>query len=389
MLFLGAGSVIHATHHEQDMRNYGGLRRKIPYTFAAMLIGTLAITGVGIPLTEYGFAGFLSKDAVIESAWVGSPFAFWLLVTAAAMTSFYSWRLMFLTFFGESRAGSHGTPQGQGLGHAVGQDDHHEPHESPMVMLIPLGALALGAMFSGMLWYKVFFGEETAVRDWFGVALEEAPGEDRAATEAAPVVEGAIAAAKADDDTAASGPAEVQAVGVVPQGALVLLPFTADEQALVDRRLDPDKLAEAEHPPTTIINAAHLVPTWVKLSPFVAMLAGFILAWLFYIRNPSLPVRLAAQHRHLYLFLLNKWYIDEAYDVLFVRPAQWLGRFFWKQGDGSVIDGSLNGVALGIIPFFTRLAGRAQSGYLFHYAFAMVLGIVVLVTWMTLFGGAK
>jgi NADH-quinone oxidoreductase subunit L len=146
---------------------------------------------------------------------------------------------------------------------------------------------------------------------------------------------------------------------------------------------------KAEHAPNTIINAAHLVPTWVKVAPFVAMLIGFGLAWLFYIKDPSIPGRLARQQRPLYLFLLNKWYFDELYDVLFVRPAKWLGGFLWKKGDGAVIDGSLNGVAMGIIPFFTRLAGRAQSGYLFHYAFAMVLGIVILVTWMSIFGGAK
>jgi NADH-quinone oxidoreductase subunit L len=373
MLFLGAGSVIHATHHEQDMRNYGGLRKKIPYTFAAMLIGTLAITGVGIPLTHYGFAGFLSKDAVIESAWVGSNYAFWLLVAAACMTSFYSWRLMFMTFFGESRA----------HGHDHGHGDHghdapaHEPHESPLVMLIPLGVLALGAIFSGMLWYKVFFGEDTAVRSWFGmeqVAHAEGHGVEPAteATEAAP-----------------AAATEAHSAAAAPKGALLMLPFTADEQAVVDPRLDAAKVKTSEHAPNTIINAAHLVPTWVKLSPFVAMLIGLGLAWLFYIRRPDLPGRLAAQQRPLYLFLLNKWYVDEIYDVLFVRPALWLGRFLWKRGDGDVIDGSLNGVALGIIPFFTRLAGRAQSGYLFHYAFAMVMGIVVLVTWMTLFGGAK
>lgn len=429
MLFLGAGSVIHATHHEQDMRNYGGLRKKIPYTFAAMLIGTLAITGVGIPLTHYGFAGFLSKDAVIESAWVGSGFAFWLLVVAACFTSFYSWRLMFLTFFGESRAhgAAHGHDDHHGAVHAADDQGHghHEPHESPLVMLIPLGVLALGAIFSGMLWYKVFFGEETAVRDWFGmeqVAHGEAHGDTAAAehgteaaapetaatetaaaeatpatteaeptaTEAAPA-EGTVVATEATlaEPEASPGDAEGHAVGVAPKGALVMLPFTPEEQAVVDTRLDADKAAKSEHAPTTIINAAHLVPTWVKVSPFVAMLIGFAMAWLFYIKDPSLPRRLAAQQRPLYLFLLNKWYFDELYDVIFVRLAKWLGGFLWKRGDGDVIDGSLNGVALGIIPFFTRLAGRAQSGYLFHYAFAMVLGIVALVTWMTLFGGAK
>ncbi|MGL4236978.1 NADH-quinone oxidoreductase subunit L [Tabrizicola sp.] len=438
MLFLGAGSVITATHHEQDMRNYGGLRKKIPLTFWAMMIGTLAITGVGIPLTHYGFAGFLSKDAVIESAWVGSSYAFWLLVVAACMTSFYSWRLMFMTFYGTSRAHGHGNSHDDHHGavhDANGHDDHHhEPHESPLTMLIPLGVLALGAVFSGMLWYKVFFGEDTAVRNWFGMEAaahgeahaeghdetaaahsteEPAPAEGTATTtEAAPAEEGATteaapaegvattteaapadepAATEAHGDTAAeAAPAEAAAPGAVPQGALVMLPFTPEEQKkIVETRLDSDKVEKAEHAPSTMINAAHLVPTWVKLSPFVAMLIGLFTAWLFYIKDPSLPVRLAAQQRPLYLFLLNKWYFDELYDWVFVRPAKWLGNFLWKKGDGNVIDGSLNGVAMGIIPFFTRLAGRAQSGYLFHYAFAMVMGIVILVTWMTLFGGAK
>jgi NADH-quinone oxidoreductase subunit L len=414
MLFLGAGSVITATHHEQDMRNYGGLRKKIPLTFWAMMIGTLAITGVGIPLTHYGFAGFLSKDAVIESAWVGSSYAFWLLVAAACMTSFYSWRLMFLTFFGESRAhgNGHGHDDHHGAVHDAHGHGHHEPHESPMVMLIPLGVLALGAVFSGMLWYKVFFGEEAAVRDWFGMeaaahgeahgesaaaehgtetaATEATPAEGTAvATEAAPAEPAATEATPAEDHAEVLPTAEGHVAGAAPKGAILMLPFTPEEQAVVDTRLDADKAAKAEHAPTTMINAAHVVPNWVKVSPFLAMLIGFVLAWLFYIKDPSLPRRLATQQRPLYLFLLNKWYFDELYDVVFVRPAKWLGGFLWKRGDGNVIDGSLNGVALGIIPMLTRLAGRAQSGYLFHYAFAMVLGIVVLVTWMTLFGGAK
>jgi NADH-quinone oxidoreductase subunit L len=414
MLFLGAGSVIHATHHEQDMRNYGGLRKKIPYTFWAMMIGTLAITGVGIPLTHYGFAGFLSKDAVIESAYVGSSYAFWLLVVAACFTSFYSWRLMFMTFYGESRAHGHGNGHGHDAhGHAAhGHGDHgpHEPHESPIVMLIPLGVLALGALFSGMIWYKVFFGDETAVRNWFGMeaaAHGEAHGDgheeaqadhattapegraaaDHAATTAEPV-EPEASPGDAEGHATAASPDPAHAA-VPPQGALVMLPFTPEEQAVVDGRLDAAKVEKAEHAPTTMINAAHLVPAWVKVSPFVAMLIGFAMAWLFYIRRPDLPGRLAAQQRPLYLFLLNKWYFDELYDWIFVRPAKWLGGFLWKKGDGAVIDGSLNGVAMGIIPFFTRLAGKAQSGYLFHYAFAMVLGIVILVTWMVLSGGAR
>jgi NADH-quinone oxidoreductase subunit L len=338
MLFLGAGSVIHAMHHEQDMRNYGGLRKKIPYTFAAMMIGTLAITGVGIPLTYIGFAGFFSKDAVIESAFVGSNYAFWLLVIAALMTSFYSWRLMFMTFYGKPR-GDHHT--------------HDHAHESPKTMLIPLGVLALGAVFSGVVWYNSFFGDVDQVRDWFGMEAaqhEAAPAEGTAVT--------------------TDGHATAESLGAVahaeaPKGAVFF------------------------GPDNNTIHEAHLVPKWVKVSPFIAMVLGLALAWKFYIKSPELPGKLAAQQRPLYLFLLNKWYFDELYNLIFVRPALWLGRFLWKRGDGDVIDGTINGVAMGIIPMLTRLAGRAQSGYLFHYAFAMVLGVVALITWMTLSGGAQ
>jgi NADH-quinone oxidoreductase subunit L len=322
MLFLGAGSVIHAMHHEQDMRNYGGLRRKIPLTFWAMLIGTLAITGVGIPLTHIGFAGFLSKDAVIESAFAGGTlYAFVMLLVAAAFTSFYSWRLMFLTFWGAPR-GDHHT--------------HEHAHESPPSMLIPLGVLALGAVFSGMVWYGSFFGKDETVRAWFGMPALAAHGE---AHSAAPM--------------SAPMPTPVQ-------GALFI------------------------HPDNTVLHDAHYVPKWVKVSPFVAMLGGLALAWLMYVRRPDLPGRLAANQRPLYLFLLNKWYFDEIFDFLFVRPARALGRLLWRRGDGDVIDGAINGLAMGIVPRLTRLMVRAQSGYVFHYAFAMVLGIVALVSWATL-----
>ena len=362
MLFLGAGSVITATHHEQDMRNYGGLRKKIPLTFWAMMIGTLAITGVGIPLTHYGFAGFLSKDAVIESAWVGSSYAYVLLVVAACFTSFYSWRLMFMTFYGKSRAAGHGHDDDHAADHGHGD---HEPHESPMTMLIPLGALALGAAFSGMLWYNVFFGDEGKMRAWFGMDAVSEHGQ--MATEAAQTAEAAPAAGDAVATESHDAAAATDAVVAVaaPKGAIFM---GADNH---------------------VIHSAHEAPNWVKVSPFVAMLIGFGFAWLFYIRRPDLPGRLAAQQRPLYLFLLNKWYFDELYDWIIIRPAKWLGNFLWKKGDGKIIDGTINGVAMGIVPFFTRLAGRAQSGYLFHYAFAMVLGIVVLVTWVVLSGGAR
>ena len=298
LLFLGAGSVIHAMHHEQDMRFMGGLRKKIPLTFWAMMIGTLAITGVGIPGTEIGFAGFLSKDAIIESAYASenpvAGFAFVLLVIAAMFTSFYSWRLVFLTFYGHTRA------------------DHHtfdHAHESPKVMLLPLAVLSLGAVLAGMVFYGYFVGEEQA-EFW--------------------------------------------------RGALFY------------------------GPENKILEEAHHVPFWVKSSPFVAMLLGFVTAWYMYIRSPSTPKVLATQHRALYNFLLNKWYFDELYDILFVRSAKALGRFFWKQGDVGFIDAyGPNGVAARVVDVTNRMV-RLQSGYLYHYAFAMLIGIAALVTWMML-----
>ena len=358
MLFLGAGSVIHAMHHEQDMTNYGGLRKKIPYTFAAMMIGTLAITGVGIPLTHIGFAGFLSKDAIIESAWGGgSMYGFWLLVIAAAMTSFYSWRLIFLTFFGEPRGNKH---------------THEHAHESPMVMLIPLGVLALGSVFAGMVWYGSFFGHADQVGKFYGIPMAEMAEGGDAHVEGAEESHGATGPVDGDDGAEAlveghqDAGAHHESFGGAPgEGALY---FAPDNHVLDD---------------------AHAAPTWVKVSPFIAMLAGLVMALWFYIWSPSVPGRLAANQRPLYLFLKNKWYFDEVYDVIFVRPAKTIGRFLWKRGDGTVIDGTLNGIAMGIIPFFTRLAGKAQTGYIFTYAFAMVIGIAVLVTWMTMSGGAN
>ncbi len=354
MLFLGAGSVIHGMHHEQDMRNYGGLRKKLPLTFWAMLIGTLAITGVGIPLTHFGFAGFLSKDAVIESAYAGgSAYAFWMLVIAAFFTSFYSWRLMFLTFWGKPR-GDHHT--------------HDHAHESPAVMTIPLGVLAIGAIFSGMVWYNSFFGDHNAVNSFFGLPAHAEASADAGHGEVPAATEGhGTEAAAADHGTAAT---EEHAVATEEHAA-------APGQGAIYMGAD-----------NTTLNDAHHAPTWVKVSPFVAMILGFALAFQMYIRRPDLPAKLAANQRPLYLFLLNKWYFDEIYNFLFVRPALALGRLFWKRGDTAIIDGGINGLAMGIVPFLTRLAGRAQSGYVFHYAFAMVLGIALILTWVTLTGGA-
>ena len=350
MLFLGAGSVIHAMHHEQDMRNYGGLRKKIPMTFAAMMIGTLAITGVGVPLTYFGFAGFLSKDAIIESTFAAGTgvgtYAFYVLVFAAFMTSFYSWRLIFLTFYG--------TPRGD-------QHTHDHAHESPPVMLIPLGVLALGAVFSGMVWYSSFFDKD--FDRFFGMQGME------------------VAAAHG-----AEGVKEVHAKG---DGDASKDYSGANGKANKDKHVAPNSYVPGGgalylHPDNHVMHDAHYVPNWVKLSPFVAMLCGFVLSWLFYIRSPGIPSALARQQRGLYAFLLNKWYFDELYEAVVVRPAMWIGRFLWKKGDTAVIDGGINGLAMGIVPTFTRALGRLQSGYLFHYAFAMLIGLGAIITWFVL-----
>src|SRR6056297_3155631 len=252
MLFLGAGSVIHGMHHEQDMRNYGGLRKKMPYTFYAMLIGTLAITGVGIPLTGWiGFAGFASKDAVIESAYVGSGggYAFWMLVIAALFTSFYSWRLMFLTFWGEARGDKH---------------THEHAHESPNVMLIPLGVLAVGAVFAGAIWYGSFFGKPNEVIKFFGGSYGEPTAE--------------LVEAVAERSPKASELHYVMESG-------------------------PGEAAIYMTPENTVLHEAHYVPTWVKLSPFVAMLIGLVTALWFYVWDPAMPKRVDETNGPLYPLL--------------------------------------------------------------------------------------
>ena len=328
MLFLGAGSVINAMHHEQDMRNYGGLRKKIPYTFWAMMIGTLAITGVGVPLTHFGFAGFLSKDAVIESAWAGTNagFPFWILVVAALLTSFYSWRLMLMTFFGEPKEDS------QAYSHAK---------ESPMVMLIPLGILGIGAILSGMIWYSSFFGKDYQVAKFFGMESEYHQK-----------------SSEGSDDNAN----KINIVGIEekipPAGAIFM------------------------GPENHVLHDAHYAPIWVKISPFLAMLAGLFMALWFYVWDKKKPAQWASTLDPVYRLLLNKWYFDEIYEAIFVSRAKAIGRFFWKKGDVGIIDGIINGIAMGIIPFVTRVSTRLQSGYIFSYAFGMVLGILALLSWM-------
>ena len=357
MLFLGAGSVIHAMHHEQDMRFYGGLRKKIPYTFWAMMIGTLAITGVGIPLTHFGFAGFISKDAIIESAFgAGSNFSFWILIIAACFTSFYSWRLMFMTFFGKSRSNP---------------ETYSHARESPITMLIPLGVLALGATFSGMLFLGPFFGDHQKVNKFFGITGSEIHATLPNSTNHIPQSE-VITHNSPSDPTHST----------VEKESLKDISGTHDRSALGEGGLF---FRNDNH----VIEDAHHVPTWVKLSPFIAMVFGFSLAWVFYIRDPELPRRLSVQQKYIYRFLLNKWYFDELYDFVFVRGIKALGRLLWVRGDGNIIDGTINGIALGVIPLFTRLASKVQSGFIFHYAFGMIIGILVLISWFAIGGSSS
>lgn len=302
LLFLGAGSVIHAVSGEQDIRSMGGLKGRIPLTFAMMVIGTLALTGVGIPGTSFGFAGYNSKDAIIEAAFVGenavAGLAFTLLVVAALFTSFYSWRLIFKTFFGAPRAS---------------KDVMDHVHESPLVMTVPLMALALGAVVAGMVFTGFFIGHE---------------------------------------------------YGEFWKGAL----FTSEHNKVLEEM--------------------HHVPFFVKISPFVAMVVGLLTAFVFYVASPSIPEKLAAAMPGLYRFLLNKWYFDELYDVLFVQPAKKLGRFLWKEGDGRVIDGfGPDGVSARVVAITGKVVAM-QSGYLYHYAFAMLIGVAALATYV-MFGGVR
>jgi NADH-quinone oxidoreductase subunit L len=286
LLFLGSGSVIYAMHHEQDIRHMGGLKDKIPFTYSMMVIGTLALTG--FPLT----AGYFSKDAIIEAAYVAhNPFAlygFLMTVIAAGLTSFYSWRLIFKTFHGEPHDKKH----------------YDAAHEAPYWMLVPLAVLGAGSILAGFPFKELFAGH--GVHEFFRESLKNN---------------------------------------------------------------------------AHIIDEMHHIPASIAYLPTVMMAVGFLVSWMFYIRRPYLPVELAGQHPLLYKFLLNKWYFDELYDLIFVRPAKRLGRFLWKTGDGKIIDGlGPDGISARVLDI-TRGAVKMQTGYLYHYAFAMLIGVAGLITW--------
>ena len=291
LLFLGAGAVIIALHHDQDMRRMGALRKVLPFTWAMMLIGTLSLTG--FPVTS----GFVSKDAVIEAAYAaGTPIAmygFVLTSVAALLTSFYSWRLMFLTFEGKPREKP---------------EVREQAHEPPWTMGVPLVILAIGSLLAGAVFMRFFIGGDE-VSFWRGSLVTHA-GE-----------------------------------------------------------------------------AHHEVPILVMLTPTLAMAAGFAGAWYFYITNPLVPFALAKRFRGAYQFLLNAWYFDALYDAIFVRPAKRLGRFLWKFGDGTIIDGiGPDGVAARVIDITNRVV-QLQSGYIYHYAFVMLIGVALLITYFIFAGG--
>jgi NADH-quinone oxidoreductase subunit L len=289
LLFLGSGSVIHAMSGEQDMRKMGGLWRLIPLTYTMMWVGSLALAGIPF------FAGFYSKDMILESAFAAQTglgaYAFWLGIAAAAMTAFYSWRLLIMTFHGESRADE------KTLAHV---------HESPKSMTIPLLVLAVGAIFSGYVGFEYFVGDQMA--EFWGKSIF--------------VLEG-----------------------------------------------------------NNVIEAAHSVPFWVKAITVVVALSGIGLAYAMYMGMPTSPARLVAAIRPVYLFVFNKWYFDELYDRMFVRPAFYLGYGLWKEGDGTMIDGLGPDGITAVVRSFARRASALQTGYVYHYAFAMLIGVAGLVTW--------
>ncbi|MDB5431949.1 MAG: NADH:ubiquinone oxidoreductase subunit, partial [Caulobacter sp.] len=328
LLFLGAGSVIAGMHHEQDMRKMGAIWKLMPVTFAVMTIGTIAITGLGWPPLEHvfgGFAGFYSKDTIIEAAYVAgrnnpfAAFAFVVGLLAAGLTSFYSFRLVFMTFFGAAKWGhdahhaddhaddhaveSHDEPLPDHDDHGHGHD--HKPHESPWIMLVPLLALSVGAILAGRVFVEKFVGPERA-EFWKGAIFNG--------------------------------------------------------------------------PTNHVLDAIHHVPEWLAWAPLVVTVLGFVGAFYVYILNEGMGARIAARKGPLWTFLYNKWFFDELYEATFVRLAKFLGDLFWKGGDQKLIDGLGPDGVSAVSYAVGRAAGRVQTGYVYHYAFVMLLGVAGLLT---------
>ncbi|PZP54701.1 MAG: NADH-quinone oxidoreductase subunit L, partial [Azospira oryzae] len=303
VLFLGAGSVIIAMHHEQDMRKMGGLRKYMPITYLAVLVGGLA--NVGFP----GFGGFFSKEAIIEAVHLadrpGATFAYWAVTLGVFVTALYTFRLLFLTFYGQERfrQGAHG-------GHGEhGHHGVHGPHESPWVVTLPLMLLAVPSIGAGWLIGPILFG------DYFGPAILISP----------------------------------------EHGAMA-------------------RMAEEFHGVLGMM--AHAVFTL----PFWLMAAGIATAWYLYIARPELPERIKERAGLLYTILERKYGFDELNDWFFAGGTRKLGTGLWKVGDVRVIDGFFVNGSARMVGWFSTVIRRLQSGYIYHYAFTMIIGVFVLLT---------
>jgi NADH-quinone oxidoreductase subunit L len=290
LLFLGAGSVIHAMSNEQDMRKMGGIWKKIPFTYAMMWIGSLALAGIPY------FAGYFSKDMVLESAWADQSshghLAYWLGITAAFITAFYSWRLLIMTFHGKSRASQ------KVLDHV---------HESPLSMTIPLLFLSVGAIGAGYVFYELFVGHD---REHFWA------------------------------------------------NSLFILPAN------------------------DTVEAAHHVPMWVKKTPLVAAVSGIVIATLIYGTGGKFAGFIARIFKPIHALFFNKYYFDELYHNVFQRPAIWLGALFTKWGDQKTINGlGPDGIAK-LSKGGAGILSKLQTGYVYHYAFMMMIGLVAVISWV-------
>ncbi len=335
LLFLGAGSVIHALSDEQDMRKMGGIFKLVPVTYVLMWIGSLALAGIP------PFAGFYSKDMVLEAAWADQSawghYAYWMGIAAALMTAFYSFRLIFMTFHGKPRASE------KVMSHV---------HESPGVMLAPLMVLATGAILAGFVFYQSFVGSSAHHDDHAkGHHVEEVTDQyvekhDEEGHDDAHHVEETIWAKEA----------------------------FWQESLFVK-------------PENDTVEAGHHVPKWVKKLPLVMGLLGIFGAWLAYIKFPGLPEKTKNTFAWLHILSFNKYFFDEIYDKVFTQNAWRLGRIFWVFGDQKTIDRfGPDGTAR----ISQKLAGylsRVQTGFIYHYAFLMILAVIAILSWFFFKGG--
>ena len=320
LLFLAAGSVIIGMHHDQDIRNMGGLRKYMPITWITSLVGSLAL--IGTPF----FAGFYSKDSIIEavaeSHIAGSGFAYFAVLAGVFVTAFYSFRMYFLVFHGEERFGKADDHHGNHHDEEVSHDHHHglapgqKPHESPWVVTLPLVLLAIPSVIVGAIAIEpMLFGEFFK----HGVAFKDVifVGENHHAME---------------------------------------------------------ELKEAFH--GWVPMAIHSLTTpvlWLAI-------AGVVLSWFFYMKRPDIPAAIKQRFSGLYKLLDNKYYMDAINEAVFARGARLLGTGLWKGGDQSFIDGLFVNGSARVVASFAAASRYLQSGYIYHYAFAMIIGMLVLLT---------